>query len=303
MSTMLEAAKSWIANGFSVIPLSWRSKRPAFDALKASDCVDADGRPIWEMFKERQASEWELRTWFGGPRRNLGVVTGWNGLVVIDFDSLDAYQAWQSWAKIAGGRAAEIAASTYRVASARGMHVYLLVEGPVTSYRIGAIDVKAQWGYVLVPPSVHPSGYVYQSHGTTIMRIKRLSDIFPFAPHPIEGPALPEIARDPWEAASRAVVCSGESLQIAKRLLRLTDLVRVVREDRGGSWALCPLHHDTQPSLRLYRDGHFHCFGCGAHGDVIDLYAALRHLTIREAIARLVFAVRSGGVEGQVDNA
>ena len=37
---------------------------------------------------------------------------------------------------------------------------------------------------------------------------------------------------------------------------------------------LCPFHEDRVPSLKLY-DDHFHCFGCGAHGDVVDLTAGL----------------------------
>ena len=37
---------------------------------------------------------------------------------------------------------------------------------------------------------------------------------------------------------------------------------------------LCPFHADKVPSLKLYGD-HFHCFGCGAHGDVVDLAAGL----------------------------
>ena len=36
----------------------------------------------------------------------------------------------------------------------------------------------------------------------------------------------------------------------------------------------CPFHADRVPSLKLYGD-HFHCFGCGAHGDVIGLAAGL----------------------------
>ena len=34
--------------------------------------------------------------------------------------------------------------------------------------------------------------------------------------------------------------------------------------------ALCPFHNDRHPSL-LIADDHYHCFACGAHGDVIDL--------------------------------
>lgn len=40
--------------------------------------------------------------------------------------------------------------------------------------------------------------------------------------------------------------------------------------------ALCPFHHDEHPSLYLYPPAHggraqYHCFACGAHGDVFDL--------------------------------
>lgn len=32
----------------------------------------------------------------------------------------------------------------------------------------------------------------------------------------------------------------------------------------------CPFHSDQTPSMKIY-DKNYHCFGCGAHGDVIDL--------------------------------
>ena len=34
--------------------------------------------------------------------------------------------------------------------------------------------------------------------------------------------------------------------------------------------ACCPFHHDKTPSIKL--DQRYHCFGCGADGDVIDAY-------------------------------
>lgn len=48
----------------------------------------------------------------------------------------------------------------------------------------------------------------------------------------------------------------------------------------------CPFHADRMPSLKLY-DDHFHCFGCGAHGDVIDLAAGLLGCSKGEAARRL----------------
>lgn len=49
-------------------------------------------------------------------------------------------------------------------------------------------------------------------------------------------------------------------------------------------WACCPLHGEKTASLCFYPDGRFHCFGCGAHGDAADLYAALHGVTLAEAL-------------------
>ena len=45
----------------------------------------------------------------------------------------------------------------------------------------------------------------------------------------------------------------------------------------------CAFHDDTNPSMQVYDDG-YHCFSCGAHGDVIDLAAQLYGVDNREAI-------------------
>ena len=49
--------------------------------------------------------------------------------------------------------------------------------------------------------------------------------------------------------------------------------------------ACCPFHPDRNPSLKV--DERFHCFGCGADGDVIDYAAKLFHLTNIEAARKL----------------
>jgi DNA polymerase len=46
----------------------------------------------------------------------------------------------------------------------------------------------------------------------------------------------------------------------------------------------CPFHPDDTPSLQFYAD-HFHCFGCGEHGDRIDWLTRGEGLTREEAIA------------------
>ena len=49
--------------------------------------------------------------------------------------------------------------------------------------------------------------------------------------------------------------------------------------------ACCPFHHDKTPSMKL--DRRYHCFGCGADGDVIDFAAALYGLGKKEAAIQL----------------
>ena len=50
--------------------------------------------------------------------------------------------------------------------------------------------------------------------------------------------------------------------------------------------ALCPFHNDRHPSLYVV-DDHYHCFGCGEHGDVIDFAAKLFGLPLYEAAQQL----------------
>ena len=38
-----------------------------------------------------------------------------------------------------------------------------------------------------------------------------------------------------------------------------------------GATICCPFHEDWEPSCALYSDGHYHCFGCGAHGPIEDI--------------------------------
>lgn len=60
---------------------------------------------------------------------------------------------------------------------------------------------------------------------------------------------------------------------VLKRAVPLDEAAERYGTVRRG-FMLCPFHANKVPSLKLYGD-HFHCFGCGAHGDVVDLAAGL----------------------------
>ncbi|MBR1423471.1 MAG: DNA primase [Ruminococcus sp.] len=67
----------------------------------------------------------------------------------------------------------------------------------------------------------------------------------------------------------------------------LKDLVRFngLEVDRGG-FVCCPFHNERHPSFKVYED-HYHCFGCGEHGDHVDLVQKLYGLSNIEA-AKLI---------------
>ena len=48
----------------------------------------------------------------------------------------------------------------------------------------------------------------------------------------------------------------------------------------------CPFHNDKHPSMKV--DKRFHCFGCGADGDVIDFTAKLFGLSSYDAAEKLI---------------
>jgi len=49
---------------------------------------------------------------------------------------------------------------------------------------------------------------------------------------------------------------------------------------------LCPFHNDGHPSMHIYSDN-FHCFTCGAHGDVISFVQKLYGLDFQKAISKI----------------
>ncbi len=67
-----------------------------------------------------------------------------------------------------------------------------------------------------------------------------------------------------------------------------------LRNAGGGNLkGLCPFHDEKTPSFQVTpARGLFHCFGCGAGGDVIAFVTRIEHLSFTEAVERL--AARAG---------
>lgn len=73
--------------------------------------------------------------------------------------------------------------------------------------------------------------------------------------------------------------------------LALSDIIgRHIKVTRAGREfkACCPFHHEKTPSFTINDDKQFyHCFGCGAHGDVVGFVMRYSNLSFIEAIEQL----------------
>ncbi|HWI28029.1 MAG TPA: DNA primase [Stellaceae bacterium] len=75
-----------------------------------------------------------------------------------------------------------------------------------------------------------------------------------------------------------------ERLSLADIVGRRVRLIKRGREYVG----LCPFHKEKTPSFNVVEDkGFYHCFGCGAHGDVIGFTMQTANLTFPEAVEQL----------------
>ncbi len=62
---------------------------------------------------------------------------------------------------------------------------------------------------------------------------------------------------------------------------------RVKLSKSGRNWkGCCPFHGEKSPSFHVY-DDHFHCFGCGQHGDAISFVMQSEGASFPEAVERL----------------
>ncbi|NBC34428.1 MAG: DNA primase [Alphaproteobacteria bacterium] len=73
-------------------------------------------------------------------------------------------------------------------------------------------------------------------------------------------------------------------LPVSQVVGRHVRLVRAGREHK----ACCPFHKEKTPSFTISDDkGFFHCFGCGAHGDVVGFVMRHDNLSFPEAVEAL----------------
>jgi len=80
-------------------------------------------------------------------------------------------------------------------------------------------------------------------------------------------------------------------LQTLRDRLSISEVIRphvkLVRKGRHYS-GLCPFHKEKSPSFTVNDEkGFYHCFGCGAHGDIFDFVMNRQNMPFMEAVEQL----------------
>lgn len=88
----------------------------------------------------------------------------------------------------------------------------------------------------------------------------------------------------------------SEFLGLVKEKNEITDVIgSYIRLERKGYnyWACCPFHHEKTPSFSVNAgDKYYHCFGCGASGDVISFVKEYENVEFMQAVR--ILADRAG---------
>ena len=129
--------------GFSLFPLKPQDKTPLVQ---------------WKPYQSVKASWPQIEAWYAqNPDANIGLVTGAiSGIVVVDFDSQDAFE---------GCFRAGLIGNPITVETLDGYHCYYPYPDTYIQSKAGIlpkVDVRGDGGYVVAPPSLHPDGHVYR---------------------------------------------------------------------------------------------------------------------------------------------
>ena len=84
----------------------------------------------------------------------------------------------------------------------------------------------------------------------------------------------------------RSIFKNNNLFEIVKRNITTRQAAEAYGfQPNRSSMICCPFHADRNPSMKV--DFRFHCFGCGADGDVIDFTAKMFQLSLRQAAEKL----------------
>lgn len=201
----LETVLRMATRGFRLFPVAARSKRPLIEEWPERATSDAEILHAW--LQEYPGCNWGLAC---GPDSGVFVldVDGDEGAASLRGLGEDHEQEWRD---------------TLSAETARGFHFYLcypanaVIRNSASKLAPG-LDVRGEGGYVLVPPSVHPSGAIY--------RWAREGEDEQIRPAPSW---LLEMLTTPAQRTGPTPAVSGDTIPVGQRNATLAKLAGAMR--------------------------------------------------------------------------
>src|SRR5262245_8621802 len=162
---MMDAALDYLEHGCSVVPLHSPTRRGC-SCWKGPACPTPGKHPRldqWQWLQSRRPAPDEVRAWWTAePAANVGIVTGMiSRLCVLDIDPRNGGDV--TLAELDAVGAVMPDDGPLVETGSLGLHHYFALEAPLSpSGALEGIDVKADGGLVVAPPSLHKSGRRYR---------------------------------------------------------------------------------------------------------------------------------------------
>ena len=156
LNTNLDAALWYQQRDWSVFPV--HTVKNGQCSCGKPECKSAGKHPRTRNgLKDATTDEATIRQWWKRwPDANVGIVTGRiSGLVALDVDGEQGRASVRGFTLPA----------TATVQTGKGLHYYFAHPGFHVANAVGflpGLDVRADGGYVVAPPSIHPSGARYE---------------------------------------------------------------------------------------------------------------------------------------------
>jgi hypothetical protein len=259
---MLDAALRAWHRGWSVVPMHTTRGGRCSCGVASCPSLGKHPRVRWDDYQHRLPREDEVHRWWRRwPDANLGVVTGAvSGLVVIDVDPRsggdEALVALEE-------RFGALPATVECVTGGGGAHLYFRHPGGVvrSGPLVEGVDVKADGGVVMSPPSMHPSGTRY---AWDVGASPKEHELVGLPTWLVDLPA--DNARDAGRHAGTSRAVAPRTMDERREFAQLWARFGVQLE-AGDRYYLCPFHADHHPSLHIDAEGcRWYCFGCGRGG-------------------------------------
>ena len=147
MPDLLRSALWYAARGWAVFPCAAGDKLPLTKHGLNDASIEAAKIHAW---------------WKQWPTANVAIATGQSGLVVVDVDVKNGAQGVESWRDLVATHGQELESTVCAETPSGGLHYYFKANGRQvrnSASKLGpGLDVRAQGGYVVAPPSKTPEG-------------------------------------------------------------------------------------------------------------------------------------------------